>query len=136
MKTKLKTLLATSLLILGGLGGFAAAKGPGHGHGHGGKKALIEKFDTNKDGTLDDAERAAMRGKFQAMKARRKAKLLAKFDANRNGVLDPAERTTIREQKAARRFAKLDANGDGTLTLDEFKAGRGKHRHRGMRKRP
>ncbi len=68
----------------------------------------------------------------------RRAKLLEKFDANKDGKLEPAEREVMRDELAARAFARMDKNGDGKLSLDEFKSGRMQHRkgmgmHRGAR---
>lgn len=69
-----------------------------------------------------------------AMRAERKAKVLEKFDANRNGTLDPAEKEAMHDAFAKQRFAKLDTNGDGQLSYDEFKAGKhGGFRHHGRR---
>ena len=96
---KLKLLVASTALMVGGLSGFALA----NGHmGGGPRKAMIEKFDANKDGKLDDAERAAMH-----------------------------------EERVAKRFAMLDTNKDGAITLAEMKAakphgkGHGRGHHRG-----
>ena len=50
--------------------------------------------------------------------------LLLGEDANRNGVLDDAEKQVMRDQRIEARFAKLDANGDGAVTLAEMKAAR------------
>jgi Ca2+-binding EF-hand superfamily protein len=88
---------------------------------------MIEQFDANRDGKLDDAERARLRAARQARHAQRKGELLAKFDANKDGRLDDAERAGIRAERAAARFAALDANHDGKLTLDEFKLGQDRH---------
>jgi hypothetical protein len=49
--------------------------------------------------------------------------MLARFDANKDGVLDATERETMRNTLAEERFKQLDTNGDGVLSLDEFKAG-------------
>lgn len=141
---KLKIAVVTGALVLGGLAGFAGARGL-HGPD---RQAMKEKFDLDKNGKLDEAERTKARASFAALHARRKAGMLAKFDTNKNGKLDDGERTAMRESRAVQRFTKLDTNGDGKLTVDEFKAGRmgkgkhgGKHRgmhgqHRGMRKQP
>jgi len=129
MLKKWKLVLATSALLVGGAAGFAAAKG----HQGGDRKAMKEQFDINKDGTLDDAERAKLKEAFGAMRAQRKAEMLQKHDANRNGVLDPAEKQAMHVARAEARFAKLDVNRDGKVTIDEFKAARGRG---GMKQRP
>ena len=122
MFTKLKLTIATCALLVGGAAGFAVAGGPG---GHGGKRAAMkQKFDLNKDGTLDAGEKAKMKDAFIAKRAERKASMLAKFDTNKNGALDPAEKQAMKDARAAARFAKLDANGDGVISLAEFKAGK------------
>ncbi|WP_395749961.1 hypothetical protein [Prosthecobacter sp.] len=83
-----------------------APKGPGGGKGREMmKEMLLQKFDANKNGTLDPDEKAAA---MKAMQERKggtpkggeagkdggpmQAMLLQKFDANKNGVLDPEER--------------------------------------------
>ncbi|MBS1120130.1 MAG: calcium-binding protein [Deltaproteobacteria bacterium] len=133
----LKLLLATSALLVGGTVGFAAARGADHD-----RQDMKDTFDENKDGKLDDAERAKLKAAALAMHGQRKAERLATFDTNKDGKLDDAERAVMRQQRVTERFKKLDANGDGALSLDEFRAhqvrddrgGRG-HR-RGMGKRP
>ena len=129
MTKKLKLLIASTALAVGGLSGFAFAKGH-----MGPRKEMIEKFDINKDGKLDDAEKAKLREAKHAMFAQKKAEKLAKFDANKDGALDSAERTAMHDERVAKRFAMLDANKDGAITLDEMKAAkhRGGH-HRGHR---
>lgn len=58
------------------------------------RKEALEKYDTNKDGKLDEAERKAMRDER-----------LAKFKTEHPKL-----------------FAALDENGDGSLSEDEAKA--------------
>ena len=116
MFAKLKLVAAASIILIGGATGFALAR---DGHG-GGRGAMKEKFDTNKDGTLDDAERAAMK----EARSERKAKMVAKFDTNKDGKLDDAERTAMQSSRKAGMFKRLDKNGDGMLSLDEFSAGK------------
>jgi EF hand len=127
----LKLVIMTAALAVGGISGVALARGHG-----GGGKAMVEKphaersskFDANKDGKLDDAEKAQLKAAFAAKKAER----LARFDANKDGQLDETERTAMHEERVAKRFAMLDTNKDGAITLEEMKAEK-PHRMRGHR---
>jgi Ca2+-binding EF-hand superfamily protein len=118
------------------MAGLALAKG----HGDPAKTAaMMQKFDANRAGTLDDAERLKMKEAFAARHAARKAARIARFDSDGDGALSPAERAAMKDARARARFAKLDANGDGTLSLEEFKAGGGSgrgHRGGGMLRKP
>jgi hypothetical protein len=125
---KLKLVIVTAALAIGGISGVALARG----HHGGGGKAMVEKFDVNKDGKLDDAEKAQLKSAFAAKKAEK----LARFDANKDGQLDEAERQVMHEERVAKRFAMLDTNKDGAITLEEMKAAKphgGMRGHRGHR---
>ena len=65
-------------------------------------KVMLEKFDANKDGQLDDAEKAAAKADFEAKRAEMKAafekKMLEKFDANKDGQLDDAEKAAAKAE--------------------------------------
>lgn len=131
---KLKWIVISTALCVAAAGGLALAKGHG---GSGKKAAMMQKFDANGDGALDDTERAKMKEAFAARRAAHKAAKLARFDADGDGALSPAERAAMKDARARARFAKLDANGDGLLSLDEFKAGssrRGGHGGQMIRK--
>ncbi len=84
-----------------------AAAGAGKGAGDEKiKEMMLQKFDANKNGTLDPEERAAAIKAYQERKGGSpkggtsqpeaggpgKAILLQKFDANKNGIIDPEER--------------------------------------------
>ena len=126
MLTKMKIALALcGSLLVGGVG-IAAAQGIGSGSGKG---AAMQKYDANGDGKLDDSERATLRADKKAKHAEMKAKMLAKYDANKDGKLDEAERAVMKNERAELAFKKLDADGNGSISLAEFKAGKAFARH-------
>lgn len=101
-------------------------------------KAMLDQYDTNKDGKLDEAERAAMR-----------ADRFKRLDGNGDGKITKAEFPQALEAEAeaqkARRaemmFDAMDANKDGTVTAEEFAAfkpdhERGQRGDRGDRRKP
>jgi hypothetical protein len=55
--------------------------------------------------------------------AEKKQEKLAKFDTNRDGKLDDAERAVMRDVMLTERFKQLDTDGNGVISLAEFKAG-------------
>ena len=126
MLTKLKLALLISAPLVAGATTYAmAGDGPAH-------DAVIQKFDKNGDGKLDDAERADMRAAFKARRAEHRKAMLSRFDKNGDGKLDGAERAAMRDALTTERFQAMDKNGDGVVSLDEFKAAAGKaglHRH-------
>jgi hypothetical protein len=89
---------------------------------------LLTKYDANKNGKLDPDEREAMRSDWRAKFEARRAEVLKKYDLNHDGKLDQGERTAMRQDRVKERFAQLDANHDGAVSLDEFQAGIAQHR--------
>jgi EF hand len=63
---------------------------------------VLKKYDANKDGALDESEKAAMEADKAKKKAEGEAKRLEKFDTNKDGKLDEAE---IAAEKAAKKEA-------------------------------
>jgi len=127
MLTKWKLALLFAAPLVTGATTYAVAQGDDPA-----RKDLIQKFDQNGDGKLDDAERAQMKAAFEARRAERHKEALARYDLDKDGKLDATERKAMRDDKLAGRFKAMDKDGDGKLTLDEFKAGAGKagfHRH-------
>jgi hypothetical protein len=105
--------------------GLLAIAGPASAHrggprGPGPDGPMLKEFDKNGDGKLDDAERATM----ESTLAQRHADMVKRFDANGDGTLDDAERAKMHDALAEERFKKLDTDGNGVLSLQEFKAGR------------
>ena len=92
MMTKMKIALVLCGSLL--VGGVAAAQGGG------------------------DAAHTDRKAKFAEMKKQR----LAKFDLNNDGTLDETERVAMHDAMATIAFAKLDSDGNGVLSLAEFKA--------------
>ena len=113
------------VLLAGGLAtaGVALAFDGPRGDREGRRAEMLAKFDANKDGQLDDAEREAARAERKAKREQMRAERMAKLDANKDGQIDDAERTAARAERQAKRFKALDTNGDNVLSIDEFKAG-------------
>jgi len=128
MLTKLKLALLIAAPLVAGATSYAVAQGDAPN-----RKELIQKFDQNGDGKLDAAERAQMKAAFEATRAEHHKEMLAKYDTNKDGKLDAAERKVMRDERLTQRFQAMDKDGDGKLTLGEFKAGAGAkqgfHRH-------
>src|SRR5436190_4302308 len=85
----------------------------------------IKRFDTNKDGKLDDEEIAAVRPPTGLGKSAGIAAFYEKYDQNQNGVIDPDERVAIRKDYAAKPngdLKKFDKNNDGKLSDEEISA--------------
>ena len=119
MKTKLVALFAITL-------GLATASGtPEKEEGRKdrskpGIKQWIEKFDKNKDGKLDEAER-------KVAAAARKKMLLEKFDKNKDGKLDEKERKALAEAMKRRKGGpKSDNKGKGKGPKGKGKKPKGK----------
>ncbi|CAN5738654.1 hypothetical protein BH09MYX1_BH09MYX1_62880 [soil metagenome] len=87
---------------------LALAEGPHHGHD---PAAMVQRFDTNKDGKLQVSELP------ERLKER-----LGKADTNGDGVITEGEITAHRAQMKAARFAKADTNKDGGLEATEVGA--------------
>lgn len=89
---------------------FSAGGGPGGGGGDGKDKLehllqgkhgqqILDRFDANHDGVLDDEERARALEEFKA----RRQEMLKKFDTDGDGKLSPEERAAAREAMKGQR---------------------------------
>jgi Spy/CpxP family protein refolding chaperone len=103
MLKKYKLALATGLaLCIATVGAATADRDRGDRGDRPDRKAMKEKFDTNKDGQLDDAERAQMKAAFQAKRAERLEQKFAKLDTNTDGVLSKAEFKEMKNREGRR----------------------------------
>ena len=83
---------------------------------------LLKRFDTNKDGKIDESEFAVMRAKRKENRT--------KWDTNGDGKLDDTEKATRKETNKSKRLEKMqskprlmkrfDTNGDGKLDDNEI----------------
>ena len=132
------TTLIAALAAFACLGTFSTASACDDGK----RTDLVERFDADKDGKLSDSERAAAKAALAERRAKHDAELLAKhpeIDADKNGELSKDERKAAGDKLRAERqarfkekhpkaFAKVDTNGDGTISTDEHQtAGAAKH---------
>lgn len=81
-------------------------------------KAVLEKYDTNKDGVLSPEERAV----WQKDRAARRAARLKKYDKNGDGKLDESEKAAMRKDMEAERAAK-EAAKDAEKVKEQEKPG-------------
>jgi Ca2+-binding EF-hand superfamily protein len=96
------------------------------------RKRMRERFDSNRDGDIDQDERRAMR---EARRERRRARDLEWFDENGDGRLDDDElamRDQAREDRRAdrqiRMMNRIDSNSDGKISAQELDQGGGRMR--------
>lgn len=116
MKTSTLIIIAAAI----GLSGAAHAQ---NGKGERGERKLppeiLEKFDKNGDGKLDEEERKAAREAMAEMRANREKEMLAKYDKNGDGKLDGEERKIMRENMRKMMHKRFDNDGDGELNEEE-----------------
>lgn len=69
-------------------------------------KADLKKYDANQDGTLDEAETAAMKADKEAQRAAKREADLEKYDENKDGKINKNEREKKKADDAAEKAAK------------------------------
>jgi len=93
----------------------------------------LRRYDTNKDGKLDEAERRQMLGDRRKQYAV-DAEVRERFDTDGDGKLSPAERRamdTVRRAARDKVFVEMwDTNGDGTVDDRERKVADAYYRSR------
>ncbi|MFK5921915.1 MAG: hypothetical protein QM496_07030 [Verrucomicrobiota bacterium] len=138
MKNKWITaaIAASTITLIGTSNLLAEKKGDGKGkpkHAEMRKK-MLEKFDADGDGKLNEAERA----KAKATMQKRGAEKFAKADKNGDGKLSKDEVPA----EAWARMSKADKDGDGAVSKEEMKAahtarhGKGAAKKTGKGKKP
>ena len=113
--TKIVLVALAGLAVIGGAA--FAQKGWNHGfRGHGGMglEQMSERYDTNKDGKISQEEIDANRTSW-----------LGEFDGDKSGALALTEFQNLwlkaRNQQMVREFQSFDKDGNGQVTLDEYK---------------
>jgi len=69
-------------------------------------KETLAKYDANKDGVLDDAEKAAMKADVAAKAKTTREANLSKYDLNKDGKLDEAEKAAMKADQDAVKAVK------------------------------
>jgi hypothetical protein len=121
MQKKTKIGLAASVIGLAALGGVAGLALADRGEGHSGWRRgpmmmhMTERYDADKDGKVSQSEIDANRTAWHG-----------EFDADKNANLSLAEFEPLwlkaRREEMVREFQNFDRDGDGQVTLDEYKA--------------
>lgn len=111
--------LAVSALLVGTLPAIAQPMGREDGPRGPGRTEMLAKYDANKDGKLDDTERAAAKAdRFKALDKDGDGKVKrTDFPA----AVEAAHEKAKQERQLAM-FDKMDADKDGTVTAAEFAA--------------
>ncbi|MFP6856089.1 MAG: hypothetical protein VCA73_02355 [Roseibacillus sp.] len=123
MNIKYLSILAIALGI-----GIATTTARHRTFGDGKLPEILEQFDLNEDGVIDEEERQAAKEARRAARAERRAEHIAEFDTDGDGELSDEEREAAREARRAALQAKREekfaeiAGEDGSLDLDEFAA--------------
>ena len=92
------------------------------------RKVRFKAADANNDGALTEAELRAMIEKQNAERAERMSKrMMSRVDADGDGSITLAEFDAQRDRRGEKLFKRLDANKDGVITRAEAEAA-AKHR--------
>ncbi|GAA5484801.1 EF-hand domain-containing protein [Haloferula sargassicola] len=119
--------ILSTLAVLATGTSFSFAQGgppdgpPRDGQRRGLPPQVLEKFDKDGDGKLNEEERKAMRDEREAMRK----KIMATYDTDGDGKLSADERKAMREAMMKRHkelLEKYDADKDGKLSSEERKA--------------
>jgi len=94
-------------------------------------KHLLEKFDQDGNGTLDETERNQLKQTMSERRQAVKAKILKRFDSDKDGQLSPEEKKAAapiiideRKKIKAALLEQFDKDSDGKLSMDEREGAR------------
>ncbi len=85
-------------------------------------REIIEKFDKDGDGKLNEDERAAAKEAMKGREEEFKKKMLEKFDKDGNGELSEEEKEEMKKAMWKERAKQFDKDGDGELNEEEKEA--------------
>lgn len=101
----------------------------GGGDRSGGRDEVMQRFDTDGDGELNEAERAAARAQWEARAAEGRRLLVRRYDRDGDGELNEEERQAarselrqVRSEIRDRLLPRFDLDGDGELNDQERQA--------------
>ena len=123
MKIKYLPILAIALGI-----GIATTIAGHRTFGDGKLPEILEQFDLNEDGVIDEEERQAAKEARRAARSERRAEHIAEFDTDGDGELSDEEKEAARDARRAALQAKREekfaeiAGEDGCLDPEEFAA--------------
>ena len=106
MKSPLPRMLLAGVLALAFGLATSIAQDSSEKKARGPSKADLKKYDANQDGTLDEAEAAAMKADKDAAKSAKREAELEKYDENKDGKINKNEREKKMADDAAEREAK------------------------------
>lgn len=128
MKTN-RTLALAALVLSGASFGFAAdasvtppaaaAPAATAKAAHPKRDELLQRFDANHDGKLDDTEKAAAKAAMQKNRGKGRDELLKRFDANGDGKLDETEKAAAKKWREEHGKGKGHAAPDAAATDTE-----------------
>lgn len=112
-----------SLIVIAAVIGFAGAAHAEEGERDRPHRKLppeiMEKFDKDGDGKLNEEERKAARAARGEMMESRRKEMLAKFDKDGDGKLNDEEEAAMKEERRKRMLERFDKDKDGELSDDE-----------------
>lgn len=102
------------------------------------QKLLMDKYDANKDGKLDDAEKVALKADAEKLKEARKKERLAKWDKDGDGKFNDEEKAAMKAEHEKRMAAKKERmealkGKEGEAKADDEKKEHGKRDGKGKR---